>query len=76
MCSKTKTKTPRSRILPNTTPPTSPSNSVPKLVGVQSVIIFTASILATTLVAVLITTTVCLFKKKKRSEARISKIGT
>ena len=65
---------PTTRILSNITSPTSPSNSAPMLGGVQSVIIFTASILVTTLVVALITAMVCWFKKKKRSGMRIPKI--
>ena len=65
---------PSTRILSNIISPISPTDSVPKLGGVQSVIIFTASILGTTLVVALITAMVYWFKKKKRSEMMIPKI--
>merc|ERR1712032_128282 len=54
--------------VPTSTPTTtSPSDIIPKLGGPQSVIIFTISILGTTLVVALITATVCWFKKRKRT---------
>jgi len=47
---------------------TSPSDPILKLGGVDSVTIFTASILGTAFAVALITATICHFKKKKRSE--------
>ena len=57
---------------PQTTTPTnmqdttSPSNPIPMLGGVQSVVIFSASILGTIVAVALITTLACTLKKRKR----------
>ena len=53
--------------LPN---PTSPSNPIPMLGGVQSVVIFTASILGTIVAVGLITALVYRLKKRKRTVVR------
>lgn len=61
---------------PNLQDKTSPSNPIPMLGGVQSVVIFTVALLGTAIISVVITAIVCRFKKKTRSEERTPKVDT